>query len=150
MMVRNAAVFLILLAMQLTRIAVAARRKLRGPAVRLSLAPLAGGAAEASLECAGKRFARTETYRQCDFQDWHPGLADQPQRRHFQPAPAQVVAKGFAHPCREQAVKVKRGKMGDFGQRAQFKRLVDVAVDMLDHFVHAPGIGSLVFLRCHG
>jgi len=70
--------------------------------------PHARGFTETSLEGAGKRFGRAEANRQRNLKHRQPWLCDQPLRGHFESPAAQILAQGFSHPGREQAMEVKR------------------------------------------
>ncbi len=92
---------------------------------------------EACLECSRKRFCGTKPDRQRDLQHRQARLRDKPQRRGFQPPAAHVIAERLAEPGREQAVKVEGREVRDSRQRIQLQLLVEPAVDVLEHSMHA-------------
>jgi len=110
------------------------------PDCYLADAPGCRGTAEFQFEGARKRFAGTEARRQGNVQYRFVGAAGQPQGGRFQAPAARIVAQRFAHPGGEHAVKVEARKMRDVCQLRQVQRRVEMAVDMIEHGIHAPRI----------
>lgn len=95
-------------------------------------APDGGRAGEPALERARKRFCRTKARRQRDIENPRAWLGCKPHGRDLHSSAAQIVAKRFPHPRREEPMEVEWGKMRDFGQGMEVEGLVQMLIDVCE------------------
>lgn len=105
--------------------------------------PLGGRTLETRAEGAREGFRGTETHAQRDVEHRHARLSAQARGGGLEPASAQVVAQHLAHERVEQAMKMKWREMRYAGERGEIELLIEMAVDVLDHRMHASGVFSL-------
>lgn len=131
------------LAIRLTRIAIrTALRDLLG-------APGGGRTAEPAAERTRKRFCGSKAHRQRKIQNRQARLACQSHGGDLNAPAAQVVTQRFAHPRREQSMKVERGKVRDFGQGGQVEWLVQMPINVCHHPMHSTFVFATAVLQNH-
>jgi hypothetical protein len=89
------------------------------------------------FECAGKCLAGAKANRQGDIQYLCAWLRCEPHGRDLHTSPAQIISYRFTHPRGKQPMKVEWRKKGDFRQRIEVKRVIEMLINMCQHPMHS-------------
>jgi hypothetical protein len=63
-------------------------------------------------------------------------LSCKPHGRNLYAPTPNVIANGFTHPCTEESMKMKWGKMSNFSQSVEVKRLIKMLIDVSKYSMH--------------
>lgn len=83
------------------------------------------------------------------MQDWQIRLRHESQCPEFQTTATTILAERFAHPGREEAMKVKGGEIRHARERVEVERLVQMAIDVFEDAVHASRVLGTEVGGCH-
>jgi hypothetical protein len=95
--------------------------------------PVARAFIEVLPECTRKSFSGTEPDFNGDIQYGLPGAMNEHACSDIQSAAAEIVADSFAHPDREQTMKMERREVGDTCELGNLERIAQMCINMVKY-----------------